>query len=207
MVLSALISAKAQDRFKIPNPEVMTDWSRRIIGDVESSDNILKTCVEGPVSDFTMRWPNFMQQQLGPKPVGKAVSRKTPERIYHVLFWGLMQSLRAKGWEVSIEPRAQAGGGYIDIPLHHKWKHMAVLMELKSSEKEGDMERDANRVLKQIEEKNYRNLEGLLNIRTLREYGIAGFHLSSYVKGRYLELNGQNQWVEKDDAVEVTALD
>jgi len=111
--------------------------------------------------------------------------------------FGLMQSLRSKGWEVSIEPRA--GGGYIDIRLCHKRKRMAVLIELKSSEMQGDMERDANRALKQIEEKNYRNLEGLPSIRTLREYGIASFHLSSCVKGRYLELDGQNHWVEKDD--------
>ena len=95
----------------------------------------LKTCVDGPVSNFTAKWPNFMQQQLDPKLVGKergAVSRKTPERIYHIMFWGLMQSLRAKGWEVSIEPRA--GGGYIDIRLRHRRKRMAVLIELKSSE-------------------------------------------------------------------------
>jgi len=194
------LTMTANDRFKIPNPEVMTDWARWIIGDVESGDDILKMCVEGPVSDFTAKWPNFMQQQLDPKLVDKAqgaVGRKTPERIYHVLFWGLMQSLRAKGWEVSIEPRA--GGGYIDIRLRHRRKRMAVLIELKSSEKPGDMERDANKALEQIEEKNYRNPEGLPNIRTLQEYGIAGFHLSSYIKGRYLELDGQNQWVEKDD--------
>src|SRR6267154_1308090 len=111
------------------------------------------------------KWPNFMQQQLDPKLVDKvrgAVSRKTPERIYHVLFWGLMQSLRAKGWEVSIEPRAS--GGCIDICLCHRRKRMAVLIELKSSEKQGNMKRDANKALKQIEEKNYRNPEGLLNI-------------------------------------------
>jgi hypothetical protein len=34
MVLSVLISAKAHGQFKIPNPEVMTDWARWIIGDV-----------------------------------------------------------------------------------------------------------------------------------------------------------------------------
>ena len=78
-------------------------------------------------------------------------------------------------------------------------RRIAVLIELKSSEKQQDMERDADRALKQIEEKNYRNSEGLPNIHTLREYGIAAFLLNSYVKGRYLELDGQNQWVEKDD--------
>ena len=199
MVLSVLISAKANDRFKIPNLEVMVDWARWIIGDA-GSWRVLKTCVEGPVSDFTAKWPNFMQQRLGPKLVGKArdpVSRKTQERIYRVLFWGLMQSLREEGWEVSIEPRA--GGGYFDIRLRHRRKQTAVLIELKSSEKQGDMERDAIKALKRIAEKNYRNSEGLPNICTLREYGIACFHLSSHVEGRYLELDGQNQWVEKDD--------
>ncbi len=109
MVLSVLIFAKANSKFKIPNAEVMTDWARWIISDVTSSNPILKTCVEGPVSDFAARWPNFMQQELDPKLLSKArgsVSRKTSERIYRVLFWGLLQSLREKGWEVSIEPRA-----------------------------------------------------------------------------------------------------
>jgi hypothetical protein len=201
MVLSVLISAKANDTFKIPNPEVMTDWARWIISDVGSWD-ILEKCVEGPVGDFATKWPNFMQQQLDPKLVGKArgaVSRESPERTYRVLFWGLMQSLREKGWEVSIERRLGAGGGYVGIRLCHKGKCMAVLIELKSSEEQGDMEREANKALKRIEEKNYRNSEGLPDIRTLREYGIAMFHLSSCVKGRYLELDGQNQWVEKDD--------
>jgi len=132
--------------------------------------------------------------------VGKArgaVSHKTPEKIYQVWFLGLMQSIRAQGWEVSIEPRA--GGGYADICLRNRMKCMAVLIELKSSATEEDMERDANKALKQIEKMNYRNSEGLPNIHTLREYGIACFHLSSYVEGQYLKLDGQNEWVEKDD--------
>lgn len=62
MVLSVLISSKANGRFKIPNPEVMTDWARWIIGDVESSDDILKRCVEGPVSDFATKWPNLCSE-------------------------------------------------------------------------------------------------------------------------------------------------
>ena len=200
MVLSVLISAKADGRFKIPNAEVMTDWARWIIGDEYSYHDILKTCVKGPVSAFTTKWPNFMQQLLDPKLVRKAqgaVSRKTPEIVYQVFFLGLMQSLRAEGWEISIESRG--GSGYTDIRLCHRREHTAVLIELKSSETHVNMERDANKALKQIEEKNYRNPEGLPNMRTLREYGIACFHLDSYVKGRYLEIDGQNEWVEKDD--------
>jgi PD-(D/E)XK nuclease superfamily len=205
MVLSILISVKANNQFKILNQEVMMDWTEWIIGDIESpaSRNTLKMCVEGPVSDFAKKWPNFtMQQYLHPKLVSKesnAVSCKTPERIYRVLLWGLAQHLKVKGWEVSNENRA--GGGYVGICLRHRRRNMAVLIELKSSEKRDDMERDANKALKQVKEMNYRNPEGLPNIRTLREYGIAFFHLSSHVKGRYLELDGQDQWIEKDDPI------
>jgi PD-(D/E)XK nuclease superfamily len=198
MILSVLISAKDNGRFKIPNPEVMTDWARWIIRDVKSPGGILTTCVEGPVSDFEAKWPNFMQQ-LHPKllPRDQRDGHKTPERYYQVFFLGLMQSLGAKGWEVSAD--ARTGGGYVDLYLLHKRKLKAVLIELKSSEKEGDIQRDANKALEQILHKNHRNPEGLPKNFTLREYGIAAFHLSSYVKGRYLELNTLDQWVEKVD--------
>ena len=55
MVLSVLIPAKANDRFKTLNPEVRTEWARWIVGNVESQDDILKTCLEGPISDFTAK--------------------------------------------------------------------------------------------------------------------------------------------------------
>jgi hypothetical protein len=97
-----------------------------------------------------------MQQELDPKLVGKAQgakSDKTPEKIYHSMFWGLLQSLKQYGWDVIIEPRA--GGGYVDIRLIHRRKRLAVLIELKSSKKKGDIARDANKVLQQIVDLNY----------------------------------------------------
>ena len=71
--------------------------------------------------------------------------------------------------------------------------------------KSGKTWRDANKALDQIVEKNSRNPGGLPNICTLREYGMAGFHPDSYVIGRYLELDGQNQWVEKDDPMMIVS--
>jgi hypothetical protein len=200
MINSVLISIKPTGQFKIPNREVMVDWARWITGGVESYTDILDVCVEGHVSIFAERWLVFMQQHLDSKTVAKtwgAVSFKTSERIYQVYFLGLMHCLRPKGWEVSIEPRA--GGGYINIHLISRKKGRAVLIELKSSEKPGHLERDARKALDQIVDKNYRNQEGLPNIGILREYGIASYHLASLVKGRYLELDVQHWWVEKDD--------
>ena len=200
MINSVLISVKATGQFKIPNREVMEDWARWITRGVESYTDILNVCVEGHVKIFAERWPIFMQQHLDPKTVAKTrgpVSFKTPERIYQVYFLGHMHCLRPKGWEISIEPRA--GSGYIDIRLVSRKKGRAVLIELKSSENPDHIERDALKALDRIVDKNYRNQGGLPNIGILREYGIASYHLTSVVKGRYLELDVQRRWVEKDD--------
>lgn len=181
----------------------MVDWARWITGNVnEAYKDILDICAKGPVTAFSQRWPMFMQQHLDPKLVAKtrgSISRKTPENIYHVYLLGLVHVLRPKGWEVIIE--ARAGAGYIDIRLVSKTTQSAVLIEVKSSEKRKDIEKDALKALEQIIDRNYRNPEGLPKIRFLREYGIASYHLFSCVKGRYLELNSEGQWVEKDDPV------
>ena len=104
--------------------------------------------------------------------------------------------MERKAGEVIVE--ARTGDGYVDLCLRHRRKREAVLIELKSSEKKKGMKRDADKALEQIVERNHRNPEALPNIGTLREYGIAACHLNSRVKGRYLELNG-DQWVETGD--------
>ena len=181
------------------------DWARWITGDVDPYTNIFDICVNGPVSSFAERWPIFMQQHLDPKTVAKergAVSLKTPESIYQVYLLGLMHLLRSKGWEVSMKSRDGSQAGYIDIRLILRKEGRGALIELKSSEKPEHIERDANKALQpeQIADRSYRNPEGLPNIRILREYGIASYHLNSHVKGQYLELDAQRLvWVKKDD--------
>ena len=139
-----------------------------------------------------------MQQHFNPKTPAKVLGAVSLESIYQVFFPGLMHSLQPKGWELSIEPRA--GDGYINIRfISRKPRGRAVLIELKSSEKPEHLERDASKALEQILDKNYRNQEGLVNIHVLREYGVASYHLASCVKGRYLALDAQSRWVEKDD--------
>jgi len=76
---------------------------------------------------------------------------------------------------------------------------IAVLIELKSSEKPEHVKKDAKVALKQIEERNYQNIESLQGVCIVREYGIACYHLKSHVEGRYLELDAQRCWVEKAD--------
>jgi hypothetical protein len=203
MIISILISVKETGRFKIPNREVTVDWARWVIRDIKGYENILDACVDGPVSTFEEGWPSFMQQQLDPKLVAKeqgSASEKTAEKIYQTYILGLVHSLQSKSWEVTMEPRA--GSGHVDyIRLISRKTHSAVLIGLKFSKKREHIERDAREGLQQIEDENYRNQEGLLNISFLREYGIASFHLDSCVRGRYLELDARRQWEVKEDPV------
>ncbi|KAK2467448.1 hypothetical protein APHAL10511_000303 [Amanita phalloides] len=194
------------DKCKIPNREVMADWATCITGDAgitRSSDidaNILDVCVGGPVNSFAERWPQFMQDTLDPKLVAKergAKSRKTLERIYQAYLFGLFHFLYSKGWESTIESRA--GNGYINIRIVSKTLRSAVLIELKSSKDKQGMEKDSLAALDQILMNNYRNPVGLPEVHIIREYGIATYHLESCVKGRYLELDSQKTWVEKED--------
>ena len=186
---------KPSGKFRIPNREVMSDWASWITGSVKNVTGILNICVRGPVNTFAAQWPDFMQQNFDPKAVAKArgaLSSKTPEHIYQVFLLGLMYYLQSEGWEISIEPRG--GSGYIDIRLVSKETKSAVLIEVKSSDKEEDIERDSLAALDQMERKN-----SLPGIHFLREYGIANYHLESCVNGRYMELDGQSGWVQKDD--------
>jgi hypothetical protein len=204
IIISILMFVKPSGKLKIPNREVLADWATWITGTVANVNDILGICTRGPVDTFAEQWPHFMQQSLHPKAVAKArgaISSKTPETVYQVFLLGLMLGRGLKGWEVTIEPRG--GSGYIDIRLVSKETQSAVLMELKSSNKQADVERDSLAALDQIETKNYRNRYGLPAIRYLREYGIACYHLESCVNGRYLELD-QSRWVQKDDPTMAT---
>jgi len=205
IIIPVLNSVKPDGKFKVPNGEVMLDWARWIVGGACFSEDILNECANGPVSAFTTKWPDFLQDSLDPKSVAKvsrAASKKTPERIYQVHLLGLFHTLQLKGWDIAIEPKA--GTGYIDVCLISKKKQIAVIIEIKSSETEGQIEKDADKALQQIIDKNYRNREGLSGIRILREYGIASYRLMSFAKGRYLELN-EGKWVEKDDPAKAQA--
>ena len=152
MLILVLISVKPEgDQFKIPNQEVMDDWAQWIVdtvgGDLGANKDIAKECVKGPVNSFQQKWPDFMQHQLHLKSVTKgrgAKSLKTAERIYQLFLLGLMLGLQLKGWEVNI--KEQAGEGYLNISKSLK---IAVLIELKSSEKPEHVQKDAKVALKQ----------------------------------------------------------
>ena len=195
-IISILILAKPTGQFKIPNREVMVDWAKWITGGVEPDTDILNICTEGPVKIFEERWPAFMQQCLGRKPVTKAgatANLKTSESVYRAYFLGLVHLLRPKGWEVCIEP-PRAECYYMNICLISREKGSAALIRLRSSEKMESTVWDARESLNGIITRNYENHEHLLNIHTLRQYVIASHHMASHVEGRYLEPGILGRW-------------
>jgi hypothetical protein len=105
-VVPVFIQGKALGKFKIPNTEVMADWSKWITGGSLGPENILMTCVNGPTTLFAEQWPLFMEATLHPKLVAKecgATSKKMPERLYHIYLLGALQSLCPYGWELEPE--------------------------------------------------------------------------------------------------------
>ena len=56
----------------------------------------------------------------------------------------LSHQVGEKGWDVSVE--ARTGGNHVDLRLLHK-RRQADMIELKSSEKEEDMENDPSKAL------------------------------------------------------------
>jgi PD-(D/E)XK nuclease superfamily len=199
--LLVLIQVKASGTMKIPNAEVLSDWSSWVTGGNSNlePENIFMTCVNGPVSAFATLWPTFMQATLGPKLIAKETrvkSKKTLERLYQVYLLGVLHGLRSHGWEVHVE--LHTGSGYTNICLISRKQRAAALIELKSSESGQQLERDADRALEQIVTKNYQNQYSLSGVDCIREYGMANFHLESIVKGRYLAWLG-NSWQETDD--------
>ncbi|KAH9986084.1 hypothetical protein BJV74DRAFT_951985 [Russula compacta] len=172
------LTMTSNGQFKIPNREVMMGWARWITRGAPSLRNkILTSSVSTP-------------SQSRPNEVNARLRR---DFILFTCFASCIPSLTTTGMSnLKLKPvRA-----YIDIRLTKGDK--AVLIELRFSSKVEDLEADADRALKQIVDTSYRNRHGLEDSRTLREYGIACFHLDSFVKGRYLELSeAQTRWVEK----------
>lgn len=194
-----LTRAKSSGGLKIPNLEVLADWSLWITDTEPAGTNIFSLCVKGPVSAFETKWPIFMQSTLYPKLVAKqrgAESRKTPERVYHVYLLGLLHGLRNHGWVTNVEE--PAGLGYLDIRIFSKAKRTGVLIELKSSVTSEQLDGDADNALRQIIDKNYRSKLTYDGAQCIREYGIACFHLESKVKGRYMVRSGDS-WLERPD--------
>jgi hypothetical protein len=113
--------------FKIRNWEVMLDWAERRRQGRHSRRMHKGSCrhLSGKIS-----W----------------IRRKTPDKVYHVSVLGL--SLELKGWEVTMKPD-------IDIRLVSEETHSAVLIEVKSSKKPQDVEKDSKKALKQIIKKAF----------------------------------------------------
>jgi hypothetical protein len=144
----------------------MEDWARWVTGDVDIDSNILRECVEGPISTFEKTWPAHMER-MNPEAADRmrrVVSPQTPGKIYRVYFLGVMHADRPEGWEIFIlhrtgsEMRSCCAVGV--LLTSKKKKHSATIIELdRSSGKPEHMERDAREALQQIVDENYRNRE------------------------------------------------
>jgi len=156
MIISVLISIKPTADLRYPIGRLWWDGARWITGSCRILHRYSRHCVEGHISTLQKGGQIYARNILiKQSPRHKALSVSRPQRgSIKFIPMGLMHVLWPKGWEVSIEP--QAGGGYLDIRLVSRKKGGAVLMSSNPAKSCRHIERDANKALEQIIDKNYR---------------------------------------------------
>ena len=173
-------------RVRIPNEEVRQTFKKRIEerfskynasfssagrdfalaacrGDVEAMRAILGAVLEGYVS------------------VRDSATRARAENFYHGFLSALLSS--AGGAIKSFASNQEAGDGFADILFTSFDQDTGIVLELKHSCKDSDMEADAGRALQQIEDKHY--VKGLLGrgCKRFYGYGIAFSRKSCFIAG------------------------
>ena len=172
LTLARPARAGMECRARIPNEEVRQVFEKRIQsrfskenggfsqagrdfalaacrGDAEAMRGILGRVLEGYVS------------------VRDSATRARAENFYHGFLSALLSS--AGGAVKGFASNQEAGDGSADILFTSLDQNAGVVLELKHSRKDSDMESDAGRALRQIEDKRY--VRGLLGRGCKRFYG------------------------------------
>ena len=192
LTLARPVQSGAECRARIPNEEVRQVFEKRIQsrfskensgfsqagrdfalaafrGDADAMNDLLEDVLEGYVS------------------VRDSATRARAENFYHGFLSALLSS--AGGAIDSFASNQEAGDGFADILLISSARpRTGVVLELKHSRKDSDMESDAGKALQQIEDKRY--VPGLLGrgCRRFYGYGIAFSRKSCVISGKELHV-------------------
>ena len=192
LTLARPVQSGAECRARIPNEEVRQVFKKRIQsrfskensgfsqagrdfalaafrGDADAMNDLLEDVLEGYVS------------------VRDSATRARAENFYHGFLSALLSS--AGGAVKSFASNQEAGDGFADILLISSARpRTGVVLELKHSRKDSDMESDAGKALQQIEDKRY--VQGLLGrgCRRFYGYGIAFSRKSCVISGKELHV-------------------
>ncbi|MGN0906424.1 MAG: PD-(D/E)XK nuclease domain-containing protein, partial [Bullifex sp.] len=89
--------------------------------------------------------------------------------FYHGLLLGLFSG--EGSWLV--KSNSEAGDGFADIIIYTDDPDTGIVIEVKYSDSPSDLERDAERAVRQISDKRYEELFSSDGVCNIRSYGIA----------------------------------
>lgn len=89
------------------------------------------------------------------------------ENFYHGILLGILGF--KGGW--TVKSNKEAGDGFSDIMIRIDDSDVGIILEVKYAE-EGQMERECQKALNQIKEKNYAENMRLDGVHTILKYGI-----------------------------------
>ena len=173
-------------RVRIPNEEVRQTFEKRIEERFSAADNGFRQSGRDFAQAACRGDAEAMRAILGAVLEGyvsvrDSATRARSENFYHGYLSALLSS--AGGAVKSFASNQEAGDGFADILFTSFDRNTGVVLELKHSGKDSDMEADAGRALQQIKDKRY--VQGLAGRGCKRFYGcgIAFSRKSCFIAG------------------------
>lgn len=158
---------------KIPNHEIrniITTHILTLFEDEVQKDGVLlnhfcRALSDGNAKEVERLFTDYMKKTISVRDT--FVRKNIKENFYHGI---LLEILGFKGgW--TVKSNKEAGDGFSDIMIRIDDSDVGIILEVKYAE-EGQMERECQKALNQIKEKNYAENMRLDGVHTILKYGI-----------------------------------
>ena len=163
----------------IPNLEIRKIFAQQILEwfeeevqkDIPALDAFCAAFVKGDAETAQRLFNAYLMKTISIRDTNVRKDRK--ENFYHGILLGLLSHQEEKYdgfW--SIESNAESGEGYSDILVEVPGEGIGIVIEVKYADS-GDLEKECQKALGQIERTGYETRLRLDGMGTIRKYGIA----------------------------------
>ena len=158
---------------KIPNHEIrniITTHILTLFEDEMQKDGVLlnhlcRALSDGNAKEVARLFTDYMKKTISVRDT--FVRKNIKENFYHGILLGILGF--KGGW--TVKSNKEAGDGFSDIMIRIDDSDVGIILEVKYAE-EGQMERECQKALNQIKEKNYAENMRLDGVHTILKYGI-----------------------------------
>lgn len=158
---------------KIPNHEIrniITTHILTLFEDEVQKDGVLlnhlcRALSDGNAKEVARLFTDYMKKTISVRDT--FVRKNIKENFYHGILLGILGF--KGGW--TVKSNKEAGDGFSDIMIRIDDSDVGIIFEVKYAE-EGQMERECQKALNQIKEKNYAENMRLDGVHTILKYGI-----------------------------------